>query len=92
MPPHCWLAYSTLQTAAQLERGESPITLLSRDEESNQKMRENWISNEKWKEEAVYLSFSFYPVELSGRFFVPVRRLSGISPAAAVIAVPAAVV
>lgn len=64
MLPHRRLVYSTcspspLQTAAQLERGESPITLLSRDEKSNQKMRENWISKEKWKEEGG--SISLFP-------------------------------
>lgn len=52
MLPHCQLAYSVcisspLQTAAQLATGERPITPLSRDEKSNEKMRENRISGGK---------------------------------------------
>lgn len=66
MLPHNRLAYSTcssspLQTAAQLEQRESPITLLSRDEKSSQNTRENWISMERWKEEDSLSLFFLLP-------------------------------
>lgn len=77
----CLIAITFRQhvAAAQLEFGAgSPITLLSHDEKSNQKMSENWIRVKKCEEQAVRPSLCVCPVEPSGRF-VPARWLWSIS-------------
>lgn len=53
-PHYATCCFTPLQTAAQLDRGTSPITLLSRDENKNLKMWENEIR--KWEDVQLSLS------------------------------------